>query len=376
MSAPRAAVAPPLDAARRLAPLAAEAADEAEGRRALPPALAAALRDSGLPRMLVPASCGGGEASPGEMVEALDELAVADGSTAWCAMVSATAGFAAAYLQADAASELFGGGAVAAGVYAPMGEAVADRDDFLVSGRWPFASFSAHCDLLIGGVRTDGGPRLAIFPAAEVRIADTWRVSGLRGTGSNDMEVDGVRVPAAHTASLADVPGEPGPLYAFPVFGLLALGIAGVALGIARAAIDDLRALAAVKRPSGSRRMLAERQTVQAHVAQAAASVAAARALVVETVDRAWTTARSEGRVPVEDRTRLRMAATHATRSAAAAVDLMYDAGGGTSIYETSPLQRRFRDVHAATQHAMVAPATWELTGRLLLGLDTDVSQL
>ncbi|MGI9019934.1 MAG: acyl-CoA dehydrogenase family protein [Solirubrobacterales bacterium] len=359
-----------------LAPLAREHAEQAERDRRLPEPLAGALRDSGLPRMLVPTRLGGGEVSPREMVEALEELAVADGSTAWCAMVSATAGYVSAYLEPVVAAELFGAEAVAAGVHAPIGQATQLDEDYLVTGRWPFASFSEHSDLLLGGIRTKEGPRVAVFDAGDVEIHDTWDVSGLRGTGSNDISVDGLRVPATHTVSLATPPAEAGPLYAFPVFGLLALGIGSVALGIARAAIDDLRGLAASKQPTGSRRRLAERPAVQADVARATAAVTAARALVLETVDRAWTIACSGAGVPVEERVRLRLAATHATRESARAVDLMYGAGGGTSIYSTSPLQRRFRDVHAATQHAMVAPATWELTGRLLLGLETDAAQL
>lgn len=369
------ALGPPAQAAS-LAPLARELADQAERDRRLPNRLANALRDSGLPRMLVPASLGGGEVAPRAMIEALEELAVADASAAWCAMVSATAGYVAAYLEPGAAQELFGSGAIAAGVYAPMGEARRDGGAYVVTGRWPFASYSAHAELLLGGVRTEDGVRLAVFAAADVEIHDTWEVSGLRGTGSNDMSVDGVRIPAVNTASLAAPPAASGPLYEFPVFGLLALGIAAVALGAARGAIDDLRALAVAKKPGGSRRLLAERATVQADVARAAASVAAARALIIETVDRAWTAASSGAGVPVEERTRLRLAATHATRACADAVDLMYDAGGGTSIYASSPLQRRFRDIHTATQHAMVAPATWELTGRLLLGQETDVTLL
>jgi len=372
----RAAALNPRAAAAALAPVARELSDDAERERRLPDRLAGALRDSGLPRMLVPASQGGGEVAPLEMVEALEELAVADASAAWCAMVSATAGYVCAYLEPSAAETVFGSGAVAAGVYAPMGEAERDGDEYVVTGRWPFASFSAHADLLLGGARTGEGVRLAVFEAGDVELHDTWDVSGLRGTGSGDMSVTEVRVPASHTASLAAPPAEEGALYDFPVFGLLALGIAAVAMGAARGAIDDLRALAVAKKPGGSRRLLAERPTVQADVARAAAAVAAARALVVETVDRAWAMASSGAGVSVEERTRLRLAATHATRASAGAVDLMYEAGGGTSIYSRSPLQRRFRDVHAATQHAMVAPATWELTGRLLLGQDTDVTQL
>jgi alkylation response protein AidB-like acyl-CoA dehydrogenase len=210
-----------------------------------------------------------------------------------------------------------------------------------------------------------------------VRILDTWHVAGLRGTGSHDMTVDDVVVPAERSVSIVDDrPRADGPLYAFPVFGLLAIGIAAVALGIARAAIDELVRLARAKTPEGSRRTLAERPAVQVDVAQAEALVGAARAHLDTAIDRAWEAATQRGAIALEDRARLRLAATHATASAARATDLAYGAGGGSAIYAASPLQRCFRDVHVATQHMMVAPPTWELAGRVLLGIDTDVSQL
>ena len=218
---------------------------------------------------------------------------------------------------------------------------------------------------------------MMLFPAADVRIVDTWTVSGLRGTGSHDMTVEDVLVPAERSVSLMDDrPREQGALYAFPAFGLLAFGIAAVALGIARAAIEELVRLAGGKRSQGSRRTLAERGVVQAEVAQAEALVRAGRAFLDDAIDRAWERAAADGAIGVEERVGLRLAATHATTSAARAVDLAYNAAGGTSVYAASPLQRCFRDVHVATQHAMVASATWELAGRILLGLDTDTSQL
>jgi alkylation response protein AidB-like acyl-CoA dehydrogenase len=165
-------------------------------------------------------------------------------------------------------------------------------------------------------------------------------------------------------------------LYTFPAFGLLAVGIAAVALGIARRAIDDLVALAGGKTPTGSRRVLAERPTAQVQVSEAAALVRAGRAFLVEAVDAASNAARRSGAISVAMRTDVRLAATNATLAAAKAVDLMYNAGGGTAVYATSPLQRCFRDVHVVTQHLMVAPATYELTGRLLFGVDTDAALL
>jgi alkylation response protein AidB-like acyl-CoA dehydrogenase len=166
------------------------------------------------------------------------------------------------------------------------------------------------------------------------------------------------------------------PLYAFPQFGLLAMGIAAVALGLARCAIEALVEIAGGKTPQGSARPLAARVSAQSDVSRAEAQLRSARAFYYEAIDRAWESARSLGRIEVEHRRDVRLATTHATRACADVVDAMYDLGGGTSVYHRSPLQRVFRDVHVATQHMMVSPATLELTGRLLFGLETDTSQL
>jgi alkylation response protein AidB-like acyl-CoA dehydrogenase len=202
-------------------------------------------------------------------------------------------------------------------------------------------------------------------------------VSGLRGTGSHDIVIEDRVVPAARSVSLVtDRPRATGALYRFPVFGLLALGIAAVALGIARRALEELIALAAAKTPTGSRRRLAERAAVQADVAWAEATLGAGRAFLFDAIGQAWTCAVAGDALTLAHRARLRLGATHAVTAAAAAVDRMYNAGGGTAIYATSPLQRCFRDVHVATQHVMVAPPTLELVGRVLLGVDADTAML
>lgn len=380
----------PLEAARRLASTAAELAPEAERSRQLAPPLVAALADAGLFRLCVPGAAGGLEAHPRTLTAAVQALAVGDAAAAWCVAVAATSGLLAGYLPEASAREIYAEPTtVVAGVFAPKGRATPEAGGFRVSGRWPFASGCRHADWLMGGcIVEDGGTprmlpngmpdvRLVLAPAQTFTIHDTWHVMGLRATGSHDIELDGVHVPAERSASvLSDPPVQAGPLYAFPLFGLLALAISAVCLGIARGALDDLVALAAGKVPAGGRRTLAERATVQAEVARAEASVRAARALLDEAIDEAWERAVAEGSVDARCRAGLRLAATHATEAGVQATETAYRLGGASAIYDSSPLQRRLRDAHAATQHMLVAPATWELTGRLLLGLPTDLTQL
>jgi alkylation response protein AidB-like acyl-CoA dehydrogenase len=381
----------PVAEARRLAADAAAQAAEGERARRLPPGLARAISEAGLFRLCVPASLGGLEAHPATLVRAVEALARGDGAAGWCVAIAATSGLVAGYLPPDAARAIYGdAAAVAGGVFAPKGRAVAQDDGaYAVSGRWPFASGCTHCDWLMGGcvvldgetprMLPNGMPdvRLMLAPSTSFTIHDTWHVSGLRATGSHDIELAGARIPAEHGASVfTDRPREEGPLYAFPLFGLLAIAIAAVSLGIARGALDELADLAGGKVPTGGRRKLAERGAVQAETAQAEAAVRGARALLLEAVEDAWERAAAEGEVDTERRTALRLASTHAAQACAEAATTAYRLGGGSAIYETSPLQRRFRDANVATQHMLVAPSTWELTGRLLLGLPTDTTQL
>ncbi len=380
----------PLASATALAPDIRARAEAIERGRRLPADLAAQLAAAGLFRMLVPRSLGGLELEPASMLATLETVGAADASVGWCVMIGATTAVVAAYLPPDVAREIYAApGTITGGVFAPLGRAVVDGDQYRLSGRWQWASGSANCHWLMGGsvILDDGTPRclpngapdarLLLFPAERATLIDTWHVSGLCGTGSGDMAVEGLRVPLAHSVSLlVDAPREAGALYRFPVFGLLALGIAAVMLGNAGAAVTDLVDLAGGKQPQGSRKVLAERAVAQSELAQAVAALRAARALFYETVESAWAAACAGDPLDVATRAGLRLAATHATRIAADVARAMYDLGGGSAVFSRSPLQRRFRDAHVGTQHLMVSPATWELTGRVLMGLPTDPTQL
>jgi len=382
-------IADPLQAARALAAdIRASAAETERGRR-LPPALVAKIAEAGLFRLCVPRDLGGFEADPRTAIEVLEEVAKADGAAGWCLMVAITSSLVAGYLEDDTAREIFGEpGSIASGVFAPRAMARVVEGGYRVTGRWTFASGCQHATWLLGGaVILDGnGPkllagnvpetRMMLFPAAEVTIHDTWNVVGLSGTGSHDIEVTDAFVPAARSVSFfTDRRRRTSALSAFPVFGLLALGVSAVALGIAQSAAEAFLQLATEKTPFGGKRTLAARPAIQTQLAEIEAQIRSARAFLYAAIDRAYQ-ATLAGEIPIALRAEMRLAACHATTSAARAVDLAYTAAGGSSIYTSSPLQRCFRDIHVATQHVMVGPVIQELVGKVLAGIEADTSML
>ncbi|MEZ5557296.1 MAG: acyl-CoA dehydrogenase family protein [Pseudomonadales bacterium] len=355
-----------------------------EAARRMPADLAERMARAGMFRLLVPCEYGGAQVHPQVFFDALMTTARADGAVGWCQMIGATTGMLAASLPEEWSRTIYAANpdTITTGVTAPLGRAERVDGGLRVSGRWPFGSGSQISDWICGGcLLTEGGELrrdargapeslLAFFPAREVRIHDTWHTSGLCGTGSNDIEVIDAFVPEGRWAVLGHRARVDETLYRFPTLGLLALGVSAVALGIARNALDAFLELAGGKVPTGSARTLAERSAVQKDLARAQALVDSAAALTREHIDAAWQQAESTGRLGNDIKARLRLAATNTAWSAAEAVDLLYHAAGGTSIYQTSALQRCFRDVHVATQHIMVAQPTYEMVGKVLLGLD------
>lgn len=391
---------PPAEAAAAaLAEAIAARADEIEAARRLPADLAASLAGDGLMHLFLPACLGGPETAPAAGLAAIGRLAQADGATGWCAMIASTSSLVAAYLPGAEAQAIFARGAVppiVGGVYAPMGRAVPNEEGtgFRLSGRWGWASNSANCRWLLAGAVVDGhrpsdpgarpDMRLFLLPAAGAQLIDTWHAMGLCGTGSGDFAVADLEVPRERSLRLAG--GRPvvsTPLYRFPIFGLLALGVACVALGIARGALDDLAALVVGKRPAGSSRTLAERSHVQGEMAGIEGCLRAASALVEDAVAKAWAVAGAQPDaasgapvLPQPQRAALRLAAVHAVRTAVEVVSRAYDLAGGSAVYRSHPLQRRLRDVQTAAQHAMVGRPVLEGVGRSLLGQAMDDTEL
>lgn len=358
------------------------------GRR-LPVELAADMARAGFFSMLVPQALGGGEVSPMVMIRVLDELARGDSAASWCTMVGATAGLATAFLPPSGARRVTAYDHtpnVAAAVFAPMGRATPEGDGYRVRGRWPFASGFEHATWFMGNalIMDDSGPRMTAsglpellgvwMPSTALTRHDTWSVSGLQGTGSHDVEVTDVFVPSDMTVRIIDrKPDHDGTLYRFPLFGAFAMGVAAVGLGIARAALDEFARLA--QRKKSGRSSLVQQGHIQIAYAEAEAEWRAADALMSSETERVWRLCQSS-EPRDDDRASLRLAANHAVKACVRAVDMTYHAGGGAAIYQRSPLQRHFRDIHTVTQHLMVSSTADKLIGRVLLGVQTETSQL
>lgn len=368
-----------LDAVPGVAGVIAEHADEAEDLRRLPQPVVEALRDAQLLRMAVPAAYGGPEADPLTMVKAMEAVAALDGAAGWCCMIASTTSSLSAFLPPEFAEPIFTDpSVVTGGVFAPNGRAVDGGDAWVVDGRWMWGSGTQHCQWIVGGAMADDGSQhVMFFPVGDVTFHDTWHTHGLRGTGSLDFSVEGARVPKGRSVvPAAGARFVDTPLTAFPNFTLLAMGVAAVTLGIARHALDAIVELAVDKRPQFSQRTIAQMGTNQTDLAKAEASLRAARALLLDEVGTAWDAVRSSGHADVDQRARIRLAGAHAAETAARAVDVAYTMAGGTSVFESSPLQRCLRDVHVATQHIMVAPRLYETMGKHLFGLEIDARMI
>ncbi|HLZ69931.1 MAG TPA: acyl-CoA dehydrogenase family protein [Dehalococcoidia bacterium] len=376
-------------AARALAPQTQARRVEIERGRRVPLPLIEAMKAAGLFRILLPRALGGIDGHPLTAIRVIEEVSRADGAVGWNLMIGMEQAMFAGFVREDVARAIWGldPDAITAGSGQPRGRAVAVPGGYRVSGQWPFNSGCHHASWLWGNcrlyddetaprTRPDGTPvfRFVLFPAEQAEIVETWHTGGLRGTGSDDFAVRGQFVPEEHTftrltADPTERPWPDDPLFCFPYMSIAAVTVCAVPLGIARAAIEALLALAQAKAPTGQTSLLCERAAVQAGVARAEALLRSADAFLRETVEETWACALRGEPATLDQRAQLRLAATHAGITAAQAVDLMYNAGGASSIYEANPLERCFRDVHTATAHAQIWPANFETVGQVLLGL-------
>lgn len=370
-----------LEAVHRLAPEISARAGETEAARRVPRDLLDGLAAAGVFRLLRPPSHGGLGAPLPEALEVFGALARADASVGWVATIGSGSWIDLAGLPRSTFDHLFAGApdAVTAGVFGPSGAIAPDGDGFRVTGRWAFASGCPDADWIYGNCvegMADGAPlmRMALFEPGEVAIEDTWYVSGLCGTASHHIRADAVLVPAERTLRpMVDPPCVDTPIVRVPPPALFALAIAGVAVGVARGALDDVVALAQEKVPLLDRRPIAENPTFHLVLASADTDLAAARALVRETAEAVWETAEDGGETTPHGRARARAAAVWAADRAADVVRSAYRAAGGGALLLTSPLQRRLRDIDALTQHFLVRTDTLTTAGAILAGREPDV---
>jgi alkylation response protein AidB-like acyl-CoA dehydrogenase len=376
--------------ARGLAPIIAAAADQTERERRIPDDVITALDESGIPRMLMPIALGGGAADIMTFNRVIEVLAAADASTAWCMAQSLASSQSAGYLDPQVARDVFGSPRAIVAWGPPGGPTRAQVVDggYRVTGKWRFASGSANATWMGGHSQVyerDGTPRLdaagrpvmrtMLFRPSQATIHDTWHVIGLRGTASNDYEVADLFVPEPYTTwrDQASDRREPGPLYNIPLLTLYGIGFSGIALGIADACLRAFMTLAQTKKPGaglGSQQLLRDNAVIQSKVAQATGRLSSARALLHESLRGIWDTSSSSGTFSLEQRAMLRVAITGAMDSAREVVDFAYHSAGTNAIFQGSPFERRFRDMHTALAQGQAHLSNFESAGQALFGVE------
>lgn len=384
-----------LDAARKLAPVLSERAAEGEAGRTMPADLVEQVRAAGLFHMAMPEALGGPPEPPATIIEVVEEISRADGSAGWTTLIGNATCFA-AWLEPSAALDVLAGRpeATVAGAFSPGGQAVLNEDgSFIVSGRWPFASGAPHADWFVNGVlvmegQGPSGPpsgelvprmlenglpdwRFVWLPAADVEVLDTWWAAGLRGTGSHHVAAEGVRVPLEHTAApLYERARAQDPFFVLPFWSILMVVMAGFPLGVARRALDEFVGLTEGKSRRFDRRRMSEDEMIQVEVARLDGVLGAARAYVFDVARELRDTVDSGREVSIGQRVRITSAVHHAVRSGLQVVDTAFRMAGGGALYDSSPLQRCFRDLHAGAQHIAFSAEVERGLGRALLGQD------
>jgi alkylation response protein AidB-like acyl-CoA dehydrogenase len=370
-----------VERARALAPTITRDADEIERTRRLTAPVVSALIENGLYRTLLPQSLGGAEAPPEVFMQVLEEIAKADASTAWCLGQCAVCAMTAAYLDQDAANEIFNTapgilawGAVANEVHVVPG-------GYRITGRWDFASGSRQASWLgahVQVVEADGTKRLMpggapeirtiLFPVSSATMYDVWEVIGLSGTGTDSYSVDNLFIPEKFAALRDNFSAlrEKGPLYGITTYTMFGLGFGAIALGVARATLDAAIELARGKASVGLKAMR-ENSAVQGLIGRTEGNLRAAHAYLYGSAAEAWRDLTRAGKLSEDHRAALRLASTWTIHQTTAVVDAAYHMAGATAVFRANPFERRFRDMHAIAQQIQARDSHYEDVGRMIL---------
>ena len=370
-----------VERARALQPLILRDADEIERTRRLTPAVTSALIENGLYRSLLPQSLGGSEAPLETFMQMQEEIAKADASTAWCLGQCSVCAMTAAYLDPEAANEIFNTapGILAWGAIAHEVQAV--PGGYRASARWEFASGSRQASWLGSHVRvveadgtqrrkSDGSPeiRTILFPVTSATMYDVWDVIGLKGTGTDSYSVDNLFIPDKF-AALRDDPTalrENGPLYKLTTNMVFSMGFGATSLGVARATLDAATDLARGKTPQGLKAMR-DNNAVQGLIGRTEATLRAARAYLYSTANEVWRDLARGEPLTEQHRIALRIAATWTIHQSASVVDTAYHMAGATAVFAANKFERRFRDMHAIAQQIQARDTHYEDAGKAIL---------
>jgi len=377
--------------ARALVPQLRERAPRTEELRRLPPETERELLDLGLFGIVQPKRVGGSEFDYVALVDCADAIGQGDASVAWNFANLASHHWMLAMFDRRAQDMVWNQNAnalIASSFIFPAGRARKVEGGYRLSGRWPFSS-GVDCsewNMLASVVSSDDDAdgieyRIFLLNKADYKVIDTWNATGLRGTGSNDVEVDDAFVAEAMTVAVNDLAGGPTPgsaanpnaLYALPVFSLFPYVLSGVALGNAQACLDDYVDVARHRASTYNRAKIGDLQSTQIKIAEASAKVDAARLIMRSTCIEAMADAR-RGHIPdTAAKTRLRRDGAFSVNLCTEAVSLLFAASGARGLYTSGALQRQFRDAHAINSHlAFNFDAAGTNYGRVALGLPSE----
>jgi alkylation response protein AidB-like acyl-CoA dehydrogenase len=352
------------------------AADEIERSRRLPEAVVAALHDTGINRLLIPAALGGMEAPITDVIDVMERIAAIDGSAGWCAAIGAGSNVFAGYMPATGAGTVFADpDQGSATMFAPVGRMVNDHGRTSLSGRWPFTSNCLHSAWVGLGALVheadgvDPVPRIVFVPAADLTIEDTWDVVGLRGTGSHHVTAAEILVDPDRSARFADRPWPEGTLWRLPIYTTLLPTLVSVPLGIARGAVDEVSRQAREGR-TARRGQLADAPISMAELAVADTRLRAARAALRDAIGEAHTLAERGEPISRHLQARICLAGMHACDTSVEVTSTAHHLGGGAATYRGSRLLRALNDVQAARQHLLFSHHHLSELGKLVAGLD------